>query len=306
MRAVVDWSHDLLGGPERALLRRLAVFAGGWTLDAAEAVCADEGLPAVEVVDLLSRLVDRSLVVADHDAAGGVRYRFLETLRDYARERLDEADEDATVRDRHLFWCVGLAESSEPGLWGGAEQRTLRLLEAEHGNLRAALAWALGSTDGGGAGPVDRRGAGLRLAAALSRFWRSAAHHHEGVRWLEQALARTPAQHTARAAAPVAPAPVVASPAPIAAPIEGYAVEGPQGYEWRARSAMDGYAIVEGPFGYEVIGRDAASAPAIGGLVAVRVSSRDVAGATFRLLAPEDGYYDEGPQGYEWRLRPGR
>jgi hypothetical protein len=109
-----------------------------------------------------------------------------------------------------------------------------------------------------------------------------------------------------RAAAPVGPAPLVARSAPTVAPIEAYAVDGPQGYEWRVRSAMDGYAIVEGPFGFEVIGRDAASAPAIGGLVAVRVSSGDPAGAALRLVAPEDGYYDEGSQGYEWRLRPGR
>jgi hypothetical protein len=109
-----------------------------------------------------------------------------------------------------------------------------------------------------------------------------------------------------RAAAPVAPAPVIARPAPTIAPIEAYAVEGPQGHEWRVKSAMDGYAIVEGPFGYEVIGRDAASAPALGGPVAVRVTSGDSVGATFRLVAPEDGYYDEGPEGYEWRLRPGR
>jgi hypothetical protein len=108
-----------------------------------------------------------------------------------------------------------------------------------------------------------------------------------------------------RAVAPVGPAPLVAPPASTVAPIEAHAVEGPQGYEWRVRSAMDGYAIVEGPFGYEVIGRDAASAPAIDGLVPVRVSSGDLAG-TIRLVAPDDGYYDEGPQGYEWRLRPGR
>ena len=109
-----------------------------------------------------------------------------------------------------------------------------------------------------------------------------------------------------RTATPIAPAPVVARSAAAVSPIEGYAVEGAQGYEWRIKSATAGYAVVEGPFGYEVVGPDAASAPAIGGLVAVRVSSGDLAGATFRLVAPEDGYDDEGPQGYEWRLRPGR
>jgi hypothetical protein len=108
-----------------------------------------------------------------------------------------------------------------------------------------------------------------------------------------------------QATAPVAPPAIAAPSAATVAPIEAYAVEGPQGYEWRVRSAMDGYAIVEGPFGYEVIGRDAASAPTIDGLVPVRVPSGDLAGA-IRLVAPDDGYYDEGAQGYEWRLRPGR
>jgi hypothetical protein len=109
-----------------------------------------------------------------------------------------------------------------------------------------------------------------------------------------------------RAVAPVASPSVVAPTAAAVSPIEGYAVEGAQGYEWWAKSATAGYAVVEGPFGYDVVGPDAASAPAIGGLVAVRGSSGDLAGATFRLVAPEDGSYDEGPQGYEWRPRTGR
>jgi predicted ATPase len=208
MRAVVDWSHDLLGGSERALFRRLAVFAGGWTLEAAEATCADDELPTAEIVDALARLVDRSLVVADHHTAGGVRYRFLETLRDYAGERLVEAGEDGAQRDRHLGWCLRLAEEAEPGLWGGGEQENLRRLGAEHDNLRAGLAWALDAsagaperTGGDDAGRVDRRGVALRLAAALSRFWRSGGHHHEGARWLDRALAHEAVEHPARAAA---------------------------------------------------------------------------------------------------------
>jgi hypothetical protein len=109
-----------------------------------------------------------------------------------------------------------------------------------------------------------------------------------------------------RPAAPVASPPIAASPVATVSPIEGYAVEGTQGYEWRVKSAIEGYAIVEGPFGYEVVGRDAASAPAFGGMVAVRAPRGDLAGDMVRLVAPEDGYYDEGTQGYEWRLRPGR
>jgi hypothetical protein len=104
-----------------------------------------------------------------------------------------------------------------------------------------------------------------------------------------------------RAAAPVAPSRSAAPPVETTAPIEGYAVEGTQGYEWRTRSAMDGYALVEGPFGYEVVGHGPAAPQAVlGDMVALRVDG------VRRMVSAEDGYYDEGPSGYEWRLRPGR
>ena len=104
-----------------------------------------------------------------------------------------------------------------------------------------------------------------------------------------------------RATAPVAPPAIAAPPAAAVAPIEAYAVEGPQGYEWRVRSGTDGYAIVEGPFGYEVVGHGPGAPPALpGDMVALRVDG------VLRLVSAEDGYYDEGPRGYEWWLRPGR
>jgi non-specific serine/threonine protein kinase len=165
LRATLDWSHDLLTEPERALLRRLAVFAGGWLVEAAEAVVADEGLDAAEVLDLLLRLVDRSLVQAEPGVSAETRYRLLETVRQYGLERLREAGEAEAVRDRHLRWYVDLAERAEPALRGRELVVWLDRLEAEHGNIRAALHWA------------RERGAadlGLRVAGALTRapIWR--------------------------------------------------------------------------------------------------------------------------------------
>jgi predicted ATPase len=191
LRAVVDWTHGLLVAPERTLFRRLAVFTGGWTLAAAEAVCADAGLSNSDVLDLLARLVDRSLVVADEDGAGGLRYRLLETLRAYAHEQLVEADELDALRDGHLAWFLALAEGIEPDLWAAGLAAGLRLLEAEHDNLRAAL----------DSGVSHKPAAALRLAAALSGFWIRRGHWSEGRRWLDAALARAALDADSRAAA---------------------------------------------------------------------------------------------------------
>jgi non-specific serine/threonine protein kinase len=182
LRATLDWSHGLLDASEQALLRRLAVFAGGWTVEAAERVCAGGGLAAGDVLELLGRLVDKSLVLLE--AAGGEgRYRLLETIRQYAGERLLEAGEAEATRGRHLGWCVDLGAQAEPHVLGGAEQLAwLARLEAEHDNLRAALAWSL---DGDPA-------AGLRLAGSLAHFWRVRSFLTEGQRWMESLLAAAP------------------------------------------------------------------------------------------------------------------
>jgi non-specific serine/threonine protein kinase len=198
LRAVMDWSHALLAAAEQALLRRLAVFAGGFTLEAAEAVCGgppvtgDEqtaagGAASAEVVDLLARLVDKSLVQVDEPAAA-VRYRLLETIRQYELERLQAAGEAAVTRARHAAWSRALAEQAEPALFTGAQVAWLARLEVEHDNLRAALAWCL---DGD---PAQ----GLRLAACLAQFWRLRGHAGEGRRWLDRLL------QTAGATAPAA------------------------------------------------------------------------------------------------------
>ena len=192
LRAAVDWSHALLSGPERALLRRLAVFAGGWTLEAGEAVAAGDGLEPRAVLDLLARLVDQSLVLADVQR-GAARYRLLETLRQYAQEQLEEAGEAARTRDRHLAYFLRLAEEAEPQLRGPAARAAVERLEEEHDNLRLALEWALRA---GGAGA-----AALRLSGALAWFWWGRNYHSEGRRWLARTLAAGPGRTAAHAKA---------------------------------------------------------------------------------------------------------
>jgi predicted ATPase/DNA-binding SARP family transcriptional activator len=162
LRATVDWSHQLLPERDRVLFRRLSVFRGGWNLEAAERVCSDGDVAAPEVLELLGNLVDRSLVVADH--RHGARFRMLETLRHYGRERLAEADEADRVATAHARYFTEVAERGEPELRGPGQGRWLRWLADERDNLRAALAWCLDTAD---ADPD----LGLRLVAALGWFW---------------------------------------------------------------------------------------------------------------------------------------
>jgi predicted ATPase/DNA-binding SARP family transcriptional activator/DNA-binding CsgD family transcriptional regulator len=181
LRGTVDWSYELLDELERQLFGRLSVFAGGWTLEGAEAVGAGGGIEQDNVLDLLSRLVDKSLVVAEATGDGGVRYRLLEPIRQYAQERLEEGVESDAVRRRHAAFSLALAEEAEPELQGSQQVAWLKRLETEHPNLRVALAWSL---DGG------EPEMGLRLAGALWRFWDTHGHLSEGRRWLETALER--------------------------------------------------------------------------------------------------------------------
>ncbi|MBE3012160.1 AAA family ATPase [Microbispora sp. NEAU-D428] len=185
LRATLDWSHDLLSEAERRLLRRLAVFRGGWTPAAAEQVCAFGGVSGGEVLDLLFRLVDRSLVVPE-PATG--RFRLLVTVRDYAWARLEEAGEIAECRDRHLAYCVRLAEEH------GMRVRDLAVftrLYDEHDNFRAAVDHALESGD------VEN---GFRLACALVMFWNYGVRY-EGTRALTALLETGGGSAAARARA---------------------------------------------------------------------------------------------------------
>jgi predicted ATPase/class 3 adenylate cyclase len=192
LRGALDWSYDLLTLKERLLMRRLAVFAGSWTIEAAESICRDEGLDASEILDVLSQLVSKSLVIMQPRADGG-EFRMLETVREYAQERLDNADETVAVRTRHLHWYLDLAERAEKEL-GGADQATwLRRLEREYENLRAALEWSKVDESTGDVG--------LRLAEALWQLWYVRGDFSEGRMWLETMLSRLTPSESLRARA---------------------------------------------------------------------------------------------------------
>ncbi|HEU5103410.1 MAG TPA: BTAD domain-containing putative transcriptional regulator [Roseiflexaceae bacterium] len=180
LRATIDWSYDLLSEPERALFQRLAVFAGGWTLEAADAVCAGASVAVNDVLDLLAHLVDKSLVVVDRPPSGAVRYRLLEPIRQYAHMKLMEAAEAPATRQQHAHFFLALTEQAEPQLAGAEQVTWLNRLEQEHDNLRAALQWFI---ERGEAAP------GLRLGEALWRFWRTRGHLTEGRACLAELLA---------------------------------------------------------------------------------------------------------------------
>src|SRR5262249_30074284 len=141
LRATLDWSYELLIEQERLLLKRLSVFAGGWVLEAAEQVCHGESIAEWEVLDLLTSLVDKSLVVFKGYDTGG-RYRLLEMVGQYASEGLEASGEAEQVKRRHRNWFLALAEEAEPQLQGAEQDRWLERLEREHDNLRAALSWS--------------------------------------------------------------------------------------------------------------------------------------------------------------------
>jgi predicted ATPase/DNA-binding SARP family transcriptional activator/DNA-binding CsgD family transcriptional regulator len=179
LRATLEWSYNLLSEKERVLLRRLSVFAGGWTLEAAEeAAGTAEDVGEEDVLELLSKLVDKSLVVAEASARGVERYRLLEPVRQYARERLEESGETEAFRRWHAEFFLVLAEEAAPQLTGAHQRDCARRLEAEHDNMRAALSWSL----------EREPETALRIAGALARFWQMRAQFFEGSAWLEAAL----------------------------------------------------------------------------------------------------------------------
>jgi predicted ATPase/DNA-binding CsgD family transcriptional regulator len=181
LRGAIEWSYSLLNVDEQTFFDRLSVCAGGCRLEAVEAVCAGNGLGEEDALPLLDRLVDTSLVVAE-ERHGERRYRLLESLRLYGRERLVTSGAAEATARRHAEHFLALAEAVEPALWGSDAVAWLDRLEIEHDNLRAALRWATGHGEAEIA---------LRLGAALSRFWQVHAHLSEGLKWLESALAWT-------------------------------------------------------------------------------------------------------------------
>ena len=184
LRGTFDWSHDLLSESEKEVFGRLSVFAGGWTLEAAEAVGARGSVEEEDVLDLLTGLVEKSLVVTIGSDEGVVRYRMLEPVRQYALGKLEESGEVEATRRAHAAYFLALAEKAEPELIGSRQETWLDLLDVELDNLRAALSWSLDE-----AGGEERAESGLKTAAALGQFWQLHGPG-EGRAWLEAALER--------------------------------------------------------------------------------------------------------------------
>jgi predicted ATPase len=195
LQALVDWSHNLLSENEHRLLRRLSVFAGGWTLEAAEIVCGGiinpsppqagagpargEQLLAGDVLDLLGGLVDKSLISVQVGTGAEPRYRMLEMIRQYAHQHLMESNEDKALREQHLDYYLALILQAESHLRARGSREWKERLEAEIDNVRLALEWST-------TGSIEK---GLRLAAALQWFWHGSRHRIEGVGWLNRLLA---------------------------------------------------------------------------------------------------------------------
>jgi predicted ATPase/class 3 adenylate cyclase len=180
LRAAIDWSYNLLPPTEQMLFRRLSVFIGGWTLEAAELVCSDETVKRDDVLELLEHLIQKSLVFREEER-GQSRYHMLETIRQYANERLVESGDSDTLRDRHLEYFLNHAETVDPHLIRPEQLEWLPLLDAEYENLSLALEWALNK---------EVPEFSLRLCAALGTFWILRGRWKEGTKALSQALAK--------------------------------------------------------------------------------------------------------------------
>jgi predicted ATPase/DNA-binding CsgD family transcriptional regulator len=171
LEAALDWSYQLLSGEEKKVLQHLSVFASGWTLNAAETICSDGSLHQSEVMDILSNLVDKSFIISNRSERG-IRHRFLETIRQYAQEKLEEAGEIDRLRDRHLDYFLHWAETGAGYLTSPEQSEWLKYFHAEHDNFRSALDWSRTHP--------SRAGHGLRLAAACGRYWKLHGYFSEG------------------------------------------------------------------------------------------------------------------------------
>jgi predicted ATPase len=180
--SAIDWSYNLLNEDERRLLRRLSVFAGGWTLEGAEAVCYTEGEQPMEALDGLEILTDNSLLRAPEGVDGDTRLRMLETIREFAHERLTGSGEADAIHDRHARYFLSIAERAETEMRQSARQAWYQRLEAELDNFRAAMDWLL---------EHDQSELALRIGMALWIFWWTRGYRREGLQWLEKGLAST-------------------------------------------------------------------------------------------------------------------
>jgi non-specific serine/threonine protein kinase len=191
LRAAMDWSYDLLSPQEQACFRRLSVFAGSFSLEAAEAICAGEPEEPYDVLDVLSSMIDKSLVLVER-RSGEARYRLLETIRRYGRDKLQECAEAEQVRRTHRDWYARLAEQAESRMLEAQQEQVFDRLEAEHENLRGALGWSLEQQESETA---------AQMGSAIWRFWLLRGHMSEGRSVLERALAGFSEQNTVRAKA---------------------------------------------------------------------------------------------------------
>ena len=180
LRNAIEWSHELLEEGEKALFARLAVFSGGSTLEATEAVCDPEGDLPVDVLEGISSLLDRSLLRQEEGPEGEPRFAMLETIHEFASERFEASNEAEKLKERHAEYFLALSEEAEPQLREPEQEAWFERLELEHNNVRAALTWA-----------IEQRNSelGLRLAGALWRFWWMRGYFDEGRRWLDEVLA---------------------------------------------------------------------------------------------------------------------
>jgi predicted ATPase/DNA-binding XRE family transcriptional regulator len=210
LRAAIEWSYDLLDLAEQALFARLGVFVGGFTLAAAEAVCNARGDLLLDMLDGVESLLDKNLVrqsgqeEEDISITWEPRCEMLETIREYARERLEKSEEEEQTRRWHAEYCLALAETAESELHGPGQKEWLDRLEQEHDNLRAALQWSLGQAQvrypGDRVDSEERVEIALRLCGTLGSFWEMHSHLSEGRKWLDLALERgTAASPSARA-----------------------------------------------------------------------------------------------------------
>ena len=183
LRGTIEWSYDLLSDDEKKLFRRLSVFVGGRTLEAIEAVCNDDGDLQIDVLDGVESLVSKSLLRQEEGVGGEPRFVMLETIHEFAQEKVEESGEAEELRIRHALYFMELAEKAGPQMHGSQQVEWLDRLEEDHNNLRAALDWSQTTTSEGGTE------LGLRLAGALVRFWEVRGYLTEGRGWLTRTLA---------------------------------------------------------------------------------------------------------------------
>jgi predicted ATPase/DNA-binding SARP family transcriptional activator len=180
LRAVIDWSYEMLSTAERLFLARLSVFTGGWTLESAETVCAGETIAGVDVLDLLMRLVNKSMVSGRRQADGETRFYLLETVRQFAQEKLRQIEEEDLLRRRHCGYFLRLSEIAWPGLHNGEHLTWMKKLESERDNIFRAISWA-----------IDEEGdipCGLRLLFILDRWWHLRGYDDQVMRWLSKGI----------------------------------------------------------------------------------------------------------------------